>query len=315
MSRNRRIILIANPQAGGLRLSWQRRAFQGLIQRHFPNSTLFFTEHKGHGTVLGRMAIKEGVSTIIACGGDGTLNECLNGFFEGGRYIGGATSLGIIPLGRGRDFARQLGLSFDVEDVLSEWNTYQDKKVDVGFIEFAKGERHYFINNAYVGLGTQVDIRSKETPAFLGSKVAYLYGVLRGFLEFKPIMFTMRADQRRVEQAVIVNLVIGNGIFFGCGMRAAPHARIDDGLLDIVAIKKAPFLKMLPTLPALYSGKYEPLDFVEQYRCRSLEVELNVHNFRMPIEADGDTVGYLPARFDLLPNKIAFKCPPTGLKK
>lgn len=303
-------VFIVNPQAGRGRGQKAWGVVEAYLKAH--NFKKIFTTGPGEATVLTRRYLKDGYTTVVAVGGDGTASECVNGFFAKDKPINPEAVLGILPVGRGSDLARCLGIPRDPLDAVQYLLKAKTRKIDVArlaCVDFqGKNIVRYFINNAYIGLGTQVDEWSRRAPKFFGATGAYFYGLMMGALLYRPLQICYGSQNATYRKARIMNMVIGNGPYFGSGMKAAPNAIIDDGLLDLVVIKKDFLPIMLPLLSQLYSGKYLDQPFVEEGRDAQFYVYSPSCRYKIPIEADGDTVGYLPATFTLLKRSLGILC-------
>lgn len=302
-------LIIANPNAGHglLKKNWSKLSY--LFGEKIKKFEVEFTKAPKDATHLTRKALKEGYEMIIGIGGDGTLNECLNGFFEKEKAINPKAVLGVLPYGRGSDLARSLGLSRDPEIAINHLSGKKFRSLDVGKVSFKeKGRRqvHYFMNNAYLGFGEAVDHYSNECPRALGATGCYFYGYLRAIFAYKPFVIEYEIDGKKMD-AEIMNFTAANGPFYGAGMKAAPLAKTDDGLLDVVLIKKTSYLKMTIQTPKFYTGGFLGDDNVEHYQCKSVTVRPKKTGKKVVIEMDGDPLARLPATFEIVPRAVRFK--------
>jgi YegS/Rv2252/BmrU family lipid kinase len=304
-------LFIVNPAAaqGALGEAWASLAkgLKGTIR----NFDFGFTRAAGDATSMTQEALQKGYELIVAVGGDGTLNECLNGFFKKGLPINKKACLGILPFGRGSDTARGLGIARAPEKAMRHLSGDKYEKLDVGCVTYTnqKGnpEKKYFINIANVGLVPHVVNWSHKSPHIFGSMGAYVYGALRGALEFKTQSVSIKADDHEKLTVKLMNLVVANGIYFGAGMKIAPRAKFDDGLLDILVIKEMPLLKFLRHLPDLYTGNHIKLKNIGTLKTRKINITPTNPRQKLQVEVDGDAVGYLPATFEVLPQVLRFK--------
>lgn len=303
-------IFIVNPSAGRGRLKGDWQDIERVIRSRFGQISSEFTRQRGDGVKATRRAVDRGFELVIAVGGDGTINECLNGFFDRDKPVNSKANFGILPYGRGSDLARSLGISRDPRLAIECLSGRRVKLIDVGKLtcQNAQGKTsvRYFLNNAYVGLGTLVDSWSGRSPKFFGSTLAYLYGVIRGALDYRPV--TLRYSNSVTEkESTIWNLVVANGPYFGSGMKAAPRAVLDDGLLDIVVIEKMSWLKTIVSFPQMYTGEYVKAREVKYFCTKSIRIFPSRSDEEVPIDMDGDTIGQLPATFEILPQVLRFK--------
>lgn len=304
-------LFVVNPTAaqGALEDAWTSLAkgLRGSIRKF----DFGFTRGRGDAISMTREALKNGYEMVVAVGGDGTLNECLNGYFKKGRPLNKKAVLGILPFGRGSDTVRGLGLPKDPKLAMKHLSGDGIRKLDVGRVCYtsSKGEvkEKYFINVANVGLVPHVVNWSHKSPHLFGSMGAYVYGAIRGAFEFKAQEVYIKLDENEKLKTKLMNLVVANGMYFGAGMKIAPKAKPDDGYLDVILAKQMPVLSFLKHLPDLYTGNHLKLKNVGLYRARSIQVIPVNPRQNLLVELDGDTVGSLPATFDVLPNSLRFK--------
>jgi YegS/Rv2252/BmrU family lipid kinase len=301
-------VVIVNPAAGSGRAgrAWSRIS-QQLTQAGRSHVT-HWTRRRGDATLLCRDALLEGATTIVAAGGDGTMNEVLNGFWdEDGRPRLGSpdTRLGILPLGTGADFARSLGIGRGARAIpaLVAGATIA---VDIGRVDFqtTRGEQthRYFANVADLGLGAKTALLVQLGPRRLGAVATYLMGAIRAVLAYRPQEISITLDQgdaRRIETGLIV---VANARYFGGGMPVAPPAQLDDGLLDVLQLAPASKRRLLlDELPKLYRGTHLRHPAVEHARAKRITIE-SATSF--PLEVDGEPVGTAPASFTVLPRAL-----------
>lgn len=239
---------------------------------------------------------------ILAAGGDGTLNQVLNGMLRDYEPPSKLPVLGIIPLGGGNDFARALGISGDpawLPNALRGGNT---RTIDVGEVRYTvthngQAERHeqgrrLFINVVDVGMGPDVLKRVAASARALGTAMAYYTSILTTFFTFKPAELTARGDDWEWHNPVRT-LAIANASYYGNGLCVAPDAKLDDGEFNIFACGRVSVLDfILKTFP-MKAGK--KLSHREISYFRSRQVNLISGDKKIAIEADGEVLGELPA--------------------
>jgi YegS/Rv2252/BmrU family lipid kinase len=302
-------IFIVNPNAGhgSLRSAWHL-----LVKQFKEKISLFdhkFTEKIGHGVALTRKALEEGYTQIIAVGGDGTLNECLNGFLKDDKPVNPKAIFGIFPYGRGSDLARALGIPRDPKKAIQLLVSDNIKKLDVGKATFYKNDKktvRYFINSANVGVVPLIVSRSSQSPKILGAKASYVYGSIKGILNFKSddVIYTRG---NKDQNCTLLNITVANGPYFGSGMKIAPKAQLDDGLFEIIVGKKMTFLEFFKNFPKIYGGKHMSLETVDYFREKKIEIRSLNGSKPFLVEMDGEVVGHLPASFEILPEVLKFK--------
>ena len=233
---------------------------EALIRTAGLNVTMQLTTRPGHATDLARDAADAGVGLVAAMGGDGTVREVAQGLF------GSATTLAIVPMGSGDDFARSLGVPRTIPEAIGVLSTGVVSECDVG--EDAAG---LFTCLSGVGFAAEVAYEAVRSRLFRGS-AGYFMGVFKALMRLRP--FTMRLhvdDGPRDMQALFV--LVQNTPYCGGGQWMAPEARLDDGLFDIVVVKPLSRLELVMTLPKVYSGKHIHHPCVEVIRSSVARIE------------------------------------------
>lgn len=301
---------VVNPEAQNGQLGKDWPAIKSYIENELGSFDFKFTKRALDTTLLTRQALKEGYTLIVAVGGDGTLSGCLNGFFENNKLVSKKAVLGILPYGRGSDFARALGISRDFKESLINLRGKRVCAVDVGLGSYinkkGKSEDRFFLNIANVGLVSHVDNWSHRAPKMIGASGAYIYGTVRGLMEYRSHEIKYESEEKR--GAILpVNIVIANGPYFGAGMKAAPKAKIDDGKLDIVMMKQTNFAELLYHFPKMYTGKILKAPNVAHLQTKKIKFTDKGTLTGLSVEMDGDDVGTTPATFQILEKTIQFK--------
>lgn len=268
------------------------------------------TEAAGDGIKLTANAIKAGAKTIIAVGGDGTINEVVNGFFENEQLISGDATLGIVPHGTGSDFSRILNLPADPKKMAAVIENGERRMIDLLQVRYTRMDGapalRYSINITSFGLGARVAARVSQSSKPFGAKIAYMLATLQTALAFPGNNVTLRLDHSKTIGARITNVAVGNGQYHGAGMWMCPGASIDDGLLDVTAIKYLPPLGLLKSLPLLYNGGIYSHPKVESYRVKHVKAESEEPAF---LEIDGEPLGRLPIEISILPRTLRILVP------
>ncbi len=300
------IFLIINPCAGNSHsIDIWRRSHLPLLQKILGSFDFAFTQHPQHATELTRIALNKGFKTIIAVGGDGTVNEVVNGLFDEKTLISPQATLGIIPFGSGGDFARTLHLNRNLKNCAQSLLTAFEKKIDIGLIEFEDTliPKRYFINIAEVGLGglvmQKVNAKNKSLPALL----RYLTGTLQGLHNYRDVVVKLTLDDQPSHFIKLTNLVVANGKFFGRGMCPAPYAEIDDALLDVGVLDDQSGWAFLRALPYLYSKTKNP-PWMKSYRAKEITIEVIDPTKTLWTEADGEICGDGNVKIRILPGAL-----------
>jgi len=269
------------------------------------------TQYTMHAAQLASDALDAGFDTIIAVGGDGTVNEVLNGFYRDGRLIREDAKLAFIPSGTGGDLARTLGLlDFPKEDLLRKLPRGTVIRIDHGSAEFSgtDGSRinRYFINEASIGFSADTVKAVNRSTKLFGGKVSFLLGVLKCLTNYPNHTMEINVDSRSWYKGPVFLLAVSNGRYFGGGMKIAPNAVMTDGRFDTILVKAMTRRDVLKNIGKIYSGEHLSLPQVVSTRAKSVEI---VSTHEVPIEMDGEQTGYLDCRFVLAKQTINFLVP------
>ena len=234
---------------------------------------------------------------VVAAGGDGTICEVVNGLVNSG------TVLGILPLGTGNDFARAVGLSGDLDLAARTLACGDPRPVDLGRI----GDRH-FINIAGCGFDAVVAKRVNRGFRWLRGTGAYVAAVLQSLATFRPAEMRITVDGEPMNVRAML-CCVANTQTYGGGMRVAPFARFDDGLLDVCILREAGILEFLRAFPTVFAGAHvnHPKFWTQQARRVTIESDRP-----LPILVDGDVTHETPAAFEVAPAAVRVMMPPCG---
>ena len=261
------------------------------------------SERPGHLIELAREAVDGGATLVVAVGGDGTLNEVVNG------VVGRDAELASIPLGTGMDFGRTYDVPTKFEDAVRVALEGDVRTIDAGHVTYLtwSGEtaERYFANVSSVGMSGAVAQRANGMSKVLGGKVTFFYALTRVFLEWQNTEVTVRLDDAE-RRGRMHDVIVANGVWHGGGMMLAPDAAPDDGQFDVVLIGDVSKIDFLTTAPKIYKGKHVHHPKVEVLRSRRVEVDAPVP---LPIELEGEQVGTTPAAFSVVPGALRVRVP------
>ena len=262
------------------------------------------TEGPGHATLLTREALGRGRQLIVAVGGDGTVHEVVNGLIEDDKAIDPEARLGVVAAGTGCDFIKTFGIPSSPSHAVVHLDGNESFPIDIGKITFTENGKEvvrYFANVAEAGLGARVVERAARLPRFLGPTV-YFFAFWLSLARHKPA--EVRVDlMTRTYEGPMNNMVIANGQFFGGGMKIAPKAAPTDGVLDF-QIEHAGKRDAIAVMPKVYKGEHVPHPKILE--AKRVEASL-ASNPPLLIEADGEVLGFSPARFEVLRDAIPLK--------
>lgn len=293
---------VSNPVSGGGRGGRDRGRIAALLREAGLAVELVASEYHGHAIKLAADAARSGFRKFLAIGGDGTLNEMLNGVLASGAGEGEAV-FGLVPVGRGNDWARTHRIPTRYRDAVTVLARGRAVVHDVGVAEIGVEQlRRFFINAAGAGFDAHVVERTRDDR--LGA-VSYLLALPASLLSFRAPELELRFDQQNISGKVFLAFASVNK-YCGGGMLVAPRAEFDDGLLDVTVVDEVSLWELLLNLKKLFDGTLPFYRKVRTFRTRSLEISGPV-----PVnsEADGELIGATPIRFSLLPRYVKVVVP------
>jgi YegS/Rv2252/BmrU family lipid kinase len=300
--------VIVNPESakGQTRKRWGQIR-EGI--RHFIHEFKFeFTEKPLHAIELTRAAIKDGTDLVIGVGGDGTMNEIANGFYENEKMINPETTLGIVPSGSGCDLTRSLKIPRGLKDALTVITEAPSNRMDVGKVNFrsASGnEERFFLNVADFGLGGEV-VRKVNQKRLERKASSYVRCLVSTMIQYKSKRVRIKVDGRELPNNEVLIGAVANGRIFGKGMKVAPDARLDDGFFDFVVVRSMKFFEFCMQAWKLMNGTHIGHPKVSVIRGRDIEA-LPDEGETVLLELDGEQLGTLPATFSIVPQSLSIK--------
>lgn len=288
--------VILNPSAGSV------RELDALTERtgRLLDAEVCLTTKAGSAARFARTAVRKGAELIVAAGGDGTLNEVVNGIGE----KAGETRVGLIPLGTGNDFARSLGLPTELEAAIDVVRVGETRAVDL--VRVTSDEVRYFINVSAGGFSGLMNEKLTPEMKKTWGPLAYLRGAAAALPELRAYQTTLAFDNTESLTLELYNVVVANGRYVAGGTLIAPEAAIDDGMLDIILIQRrsAPELALLAAQVAL--GTHLSNEAIVSRRAAKVTINSKPG---MWFNVDGELVGNEPARFEILPRALRFMVP------
>jgi len=272
------------------------------------------TAYKGHAHSLAKDAVEQGLNHIISVGGDGTLNEVLNGVIAASKMSALQTldnlRIGILPYGAGNDFARGMGLSKSISDLKYAIEMDQWMVSDIGKMEFVDdcgiALSRYFINIADIGIGGIIAQKLSRTTKWAGATLTYQMAILTTLFTYNHQKVKIRSDSFNYD-GNIMGVIMANGQYFGSGLGIAPDAKINDGLLNLILIGPISILDYLLQIPKL---KKSILIEHPQLSYKTIkEVQINHCECPLPIDMDGEFVGFTPINLAVIPAQIKVLTP------
>lgn len=268
-----------------------------------------FTTAPMQAAELARRALESGFDCVVALGGDGTVNEVVNGFFDAkGKPVRPGAALGVVPRGTGGDFRKAFGWSTDLGEAVARLKGEGRRPLDAGRLTLTEPggaqRTRFFVNIASAGVSGRVDYEVNRTTKVLGGKASFAIGTLKALLRHRD--FTVRAsfDGGPVETFPATCVAVANGQYFGGGMWVAPEAKPDDGLFD-VTIWSGFGLRHFATMgSSLYDGSHTKHPNTRCLKAKTVRLEAEGG---VLLDVDGEQPGILPATFEIVPGALLLK--------
>jgi diacylglycerol kinase (ATP) len=296
--------VIVNPIAGGRATGSEWPKINAQLKKAGLSFEFAFTRGAGHAVEIASQAISRGYQFLIAVGGDGTVNEVVNGMLQSGKVDD--LTLGIIPSGTAHAFSYSLGISKDSEKIFTCLMGDRKTKIDLGIVKcWNQGHsvERVFINEASIGLSAEIVDAWKLLPTGFGRTTNVPF---RSFFGYKALAsHRNKAIKLRigndVESMRICTVFVSNGQYCADKMLIAPHASVNDGLLDVIIVGDLSKSELLKIRPTLNTGGHIKHDKVREVKVTDIMIESDES---LLIEADGDIIGKGPASFQVMPSAL-----------
>ncbi len=284
----RKILIILNPAAHSERA---RSAVDRIRAMAGGRASIETTGRAGEARSIASRAAEQGFDVVVAAGGDGTINEVVNGL------AGSPTALGVLPVGTMNVFAAELGLPGRLRDA---WRVIERGQIRV--IDLARANRHYFVQLAGVGLDAQVVKETTWASKRAFGPLSYIYSMAQ-IASRKPPQLTLETESRTVHGSFVL---IGNGRFYGGPIAFFDKARVDDGLLDVLVFKKVGHLDLARYFAHILMGQHTKLSDVEYFQAKKVLITCDDPT---PVEVDGELATELPVTFRISSKKLRVLAP------
>lgn len=298
---------VVNPKSanGSTGKRWGELA--ATIARSLSDFGVEFTQKPMDAVTITSDALKSGYECIVAVGGDGTINEVTNGFFEGGKAINPNAALGVLPRGTGGDFRKTFDWSTDFEEAVRRLKTPETRPFDVGVCEFVdhqgKQVTRYFANILSFGISGLVDREVAAMKGF-GGRIGFSLASLRALTKYRDHAVKLTLDGKPAETLPITVVAVGNGRFFGGGMKVTPNADVSDGIFDVTYWSGYTLSDFIFKQGGIYNGKHLDYPGTSTRQCKELIAE---SDGEVLIDCDGEQPGRLPCKVSILPAAIRLK--------
>jgi len=301
--------VIVNPESakGQTRKRWLQ--IKAAIRSFIQEFKYEFTEKPLHAIDLARAALKDGTELVIGVGGDGTMNEIANGFYEEKRLINPEAALGIVPSGTGCDLTRSLNIPPRLKDAMEVITSAPTSPMDVGKVLFnspaGRLEERYFLNVADFGVGGEV-VRKVNQKRLERRASSYVRCLVTTMIQYKNKRIQIKVDGRELPREEYLIGAVANGSIFGKGMKIAPQAKLDDGLFDFISVKGMRFLEFCRHGWKIFLGTHLTHPKISLIRGQRIEA-FPEEDETVLLELDGEQLGVLPATFEVIPQSFMIK--------
>ncbi len=301
---------IVNPNSAGGRTGASWRRIRGQLEDVCGPVTVYETKEPGHAIQLAAAAVDSGHRTLIAVGGDGTVNEVVNGILLKDESTASGITLGLIPQGTGSDLRRALRVPLDEKAAIETLRRGTATSLDVMKVIYRQPDgadtTRFSVNLTSFGMGGAVAARANQSSKPLGGRVTFLVATVLTTLGFRGNRVSIELDKDELKDVLITNVAVGNGPYHGAGMMICPRAVIDDGLLDVTIIEKMSPWEIARSFRMLYDGTvygHPKVHFRRTKRLVATSAEPS------SIEIDGEPLGHLPLEITILPRALRMIVP------
>jgi diacylglycerol kinase (ATP) len=305
----KRITFIVNPNSANGATGRQWPKIRLKAKDRLGSFEVLVTTGPGDATRLTRQAVLSGVDIVICVGGDGTLNEVINGLMNEKGSLESEVLLAYIPRGTGCDLAKSLPVPLNLERALDNILSCRNRPIDLGKLTCRdlRGleSYRYFHNVLSLGLGGEVDARVNRTSKVFGGFLSFMWATLISILRFDKKRVHLRVDDLFDEEVTVWNVAVANGQYHGGGMWVAPGAAINDGLFQVTIIGDLSMPAVFWNLPRLYNGRiYEHQKIIKLIGRRVMASSAQV----VLLDMDGEQPGRLPVVIEMVPSALSIIC-------
>jgi len=306
----KKIVFIVNPNAamGSTGREWPQ--IEKMARDRLGIFQTLLTTGPEDATLLTRNALHKGAELVVCVGGDGTLNEVVNGFMGKNGPIQPEAMVGFIPRGTGCDFIKTVPIPVELDRALDVIITSHSRSIDLGRLKYMDHHGHpssrYFHNITSFGLGGEVDERVNRTTKIFGGFISFIWATLISILIYNKKRIHLTVDNCFNQNVMIWNVVVANGQYHGGGMWMAPEAKVDDGIFHVTVIGDFSLPEVFWNLPKLYNGKIVGLKKVKTFVGKRVEASSDQ---QVLLDVDGEQPGKLPVVIDIVSKAVRFIIP------
>ena len=302
---SKKIAFIVNPHAaaGSAGKSWP--TIKALAEGRLGPFSTYFTTGPGNAIALTRQALTQGAEVVVCVGGDGTLNEVVNGLMGEDKPIRPEAMLGFIPRSTGCDLAKSVHIYRELDRALDIIKDGHTRILDVGRIRYqdqrGQPSYRYFHNVTSFGLGGEVDERANRTTKAFGGFLSFLWATVISLLKYNKKKIHLKVDETFDGEVTIWNVAVANGQYHGGGMWVAPGAQVDDGLFHVTVVGDLTLPEVFWHLPKLYNGKIYQVEQISSFVGKRVEA---FSDQRVLLDVDGEQIGALPVVIEMVPRAV-----------
>lgn len=312
-------LVVVNPKAGTGKCEkdWPK-VKEMLLQQGFSFLSVL-TERPFHAIEITRNMVNDlGFKKIIAVGGDGTLNEVVNGIFQQTRFATTDITLGMITIGTGNDWGRMYQFPMDYEKAIKIIKNERTFLQDVGKVKYSyetEDKSRYFINLAGMGYDAFVAKKTNRLKAQgKGGKFSYLVNLVTGLFQYQLVQLSIIIDDREVVNDKVFSMSIGICKFNGGGMKQLPNAIPDDGLFDVTVIRRTTKLRVIRNIKKLFDGSFIHMPEVDTFTGKKINIT-STPRHSIYLETDGESLGSSPLDFTIVPRAVRLIVRKKALKE
>jgi YegS/Rv2252/BmrU family lipid kinase len=302
---SKKMVFVVNPHSGNASTGREWPSIRAAAEKRLGVFTSCLTSGPGDATRITRSNLLDGAEFIVCVGGDGTLNEVVNGFLKDDTLIREDALLGFIPNGTGCDFVRTAPIPRNIAESLDTIRDGYACPIDLGRLRYRNYHdetcTRYFLNITSFGIGGEVVDRVNRTTKALGPFISFMWATLITLFIYGKKKIRLRVDDGYDEEVKIWNVAVANGQYHGGGMQVAPEAAIDDGFFHITVIGDLSLASVFRHLPKLYNGnigKIKEVSFLKGKRVEAFSDQ------PVLLDVDGEQPGRLPVTIDIMPSAI-----------
>ncbi len=302
----KRTYVILNPASSGGVTGSRLDLYREEFTRHFGGGySLHLTTGRLDATVAARRAAKDGYELIVAVGGDGTIQEVINGLILDGVLIDPEVRLGVIDAGTGSGFVQSLGLPSGLKEQIETLRCGRVHPLDLGSLEVSRGTggraHRFFCNECQVGIGAEVVRLVQKKYKRLGGTLGFGLGSIQAIFSHPNQTMVVDLDGVDAGPQELLGIMVGNGAYAAGGMHLAPGARQDDGHLNVVVIARLWIPGRLRAFSKIYRGDHVGIPSIDYTTATSISISSEEE---VPISSDGEFLGTAPARIEILPHVL-----------